>query len=599
MTNDPNAMISAPVTQTQEHANALDALDWFAHNTPDRTALVFLGDGEHESDTLTYSDLWRRSRSVAWALRAAAPSYDGMSARALLCFPPGLEFVVAFVACLYAKITAVPLYAPHPRRADDRFESVPADCYPQFILTDAGTVRRSSLLFERLAVRYGAMLIATDEVRLDNRECIEALTTTSGLTDIAFIQYTSGSTASPRGVLITHGNLAANSQMICRAMRLCDKSVVVSWLPMHHDMGLIGDTLQPLAVGATAVKMPPACFLQRPQRWLEAVTKYRGTVIGGPTFAYDLCNQLIRDEDITALDLSSVTVAYCGSEPIRAETLERFVERFAACGLDATSLFPCYGLAEATLFVTGGPIGRVLKTTTCVGRHIRRPFDPGAADHRRIVSCGPVPPELHVAIVDADTPQPTDEGQAGEVCISGPSVSSGYWGRDNDVSEDVCTTVRVGDRTYLRTGDIGYFMEGELYVAGRLKDVIIVRGCNHFPQDIENTAKRTHTLLQAGVGAAFAIDDDNDTKVVLVHEVRCRMVSPLVHEAHDAVFRAISSLHRLSVQDIVFVRLGTIPITSSGKVRRRRCRELYVSGELQAILRTSNALGYGVLRGGV
>jgi amino acid adenylation domain-containing protein len=520
-----------------------------ALETPDR-GYTWLARGEEAADRLTYAGLDARARTIAAALAGTVPPGE----RALLLHPPGLGFVAAFFGCLYAGVIAVPAYPPHSRRADPRLRSIATDCRPRAVLTTAALLARREALVDQAPELASALWLDTET--LDGRTVGDR-----GFepcpTDIAFLQYTSGSTGTPKGVVVTHANLLHNLERIRRAFGQTPESVVVGWLPLFHDMGLIGNVLEPCYVGCECVLMSPAAFLQKPLRWLEAIDRFRGTTSGGPNFAYDLCARSIGPEARAKLDLSSWSVAFNGAEPVRRDTLDLFAETFAPCGFRGASFAPCYGLAESTLLVTAAR---------------------GVSDEP-LVSCGPLPDSDEVRIVD------------GEIWVSGPCVAAGYWNRPEETRETFGAMFQDGGRPYLRTGDLGFVRNGELVVTGRLKDLIILRGRNLHPQDLELTAEQAHPALRAGGGAAFSVEQHGEESVVVVHEVerRAGSLSSSLGEIADAVRRAVAEEHGVRVADVVLLRAGTIPKTSSGKIRRRECRALYLAGDLEALHRSAAA----------
>jgi amino acid adenylation domain-containing protein len=523
---------------------------------PEREAFLFLADGEREEARLTYEELDRRARAIALNLRESLEPGD----RALLLYPPGLELIAAFFGCLYAGVVAVPAYPPRPGdRSQSRLRAIARDAEPRAALTTQGFAARVPEL--------GALhWIAT-----------ETLETPEGLDlpepdpeSIALLQYTSGSTATPKGVMVTHANLLHNEAMIGQAFRQDEGSVVVGWLPLYHDMGLIGNVLQPIHAGARCVLMSPTVFLQRPRRWLEAISRYRGTTSGGPNFAYELCLRKIPPEQREGLDLSSWRVAFNGAEPVRAETLERFAEAFASCGFRREAFYPCYGLAEATLFVTGP--------------HPRG----GGPGVKGRVSCGHAWNGQRIAIVDPETGAELPAGREGEIWISGPSVARGYWRNPEATERDFRARLASGEGPFLRTGDLGFLLDGELYVTGRIKDLVILRGRNHYPQDLELTAERSHPDLRPGCGAAFSVEVNGEERLVLVQEVE-RHRREGFGELAEAVRRTVAEEHEVQAHEVVLVRVGAVPKTSSGKVQRRLCRELYLAGELAVLGRSALA----------
>jgi len=572
-----------------------------AAERPEREAFVFLADGGEPAARLTYGELDRRARAIAARLRASLAPGD----RALLLYPPGLEFIAAFFGCLYAGVTAVPAYPPRLNdRSQARLRAIVEDAAPRAALTTEA-IFAAAVASEALTARVPELgtvrWIATDGPGLDmGQEEADLPEPEPG--SVAFLQYTSGSTAAPKGVMVTHANLVHNERMIGEAFRQDEETVVVGWLPLYHDMGLIGNVLQPLHAGARCVLMSPVAFLQQPVRWLRAISRFHGTTSGGPNFAYDLCVRRIPPEERAQLDLSSWRVAFNGAEPVRAETLERFAEAFAPSGFDRAAFYPCYGLAEATLFVTGGAPGRFPRVeamdAAALERHeARRISEAGEeaepADACLLVSSGRPWNGQRVVVVDPETAEPVPAGRVGEIWIAGPSVALGYWRNEEATESDFRarlsgTGAGTGEGPFLRTGDYGFLRDGELYVTGRLKDLIIIRGRNHYPQDIERTAERSHPDLRPGCGAAFSVDVGGEERLVIVHEVERRRRDGL-DEVATAVRRAVAEEHQVQVQDVILVRAGTVPKTSSGKLQRRACRASYQAGELAVV--GGNALG--------
>ncbi len=537
-----------------------------AAERPEQVAFTFLADGESEGGSLIYAELDRRAAAIAAALAASVPRGE----RALLLYPPGLDFIAAFFGCLYAGVVAVPAYPPRPNdRSQSRLRAIAHDATPRAALTTeailAGAVEPRGLLAVAPELA-GLRWLPTDALG----EGGAAVTSEPVPESLAFLQYTSGSTAAPKGVMVSHANLLHNERMIGAAFGMDEESVVVGWLPLYHDMGLIGNVLQPLHAGGRCVLMSPVAFLQRPLRWLEAISRYRGTVSGGPNFAYELCVRKASPEALAGLDLSSWRVAYNGAEPVRASTLERFAETFAPCGFRKEAFYPCYGLAEATLFVTGGSAGQAPRV-----------------DDRR-VSCGRSWMGQRLVVADPETGAELPSGTEGEVWISGPSVAGGYWENPEGTARDFNAFLAAGEGPFLRTGDLGYLTGGELYVTGRLKDLIILRGRNHYPQDVELTAERAHPDLQPGGGAAFSVETGGEERLVIVHEV-ARHRSEGIAAIAEAVRSAVAAEHEVQAQEVVLIRQAGLPKTSSGKVQRRLCRELYLRGELPVVGRSALA----------
>ena len=404
---------------------------------------------------------------------------------------------------------------------------------------------------------------------------------------MAFLQYTSGSTGTPKGVVLNHANLVHNSALIAHAFEHTRTSLGVFWLPSYHDMGLIGGILQPIYVGRTNVLMSPMTFLQKPFRWLSAITRFRATSAGGPNFAYEHCIQKITPEQRKQLDLSSWKLAFNGAEPVRAETLRRFAEKFAPCGFRAEAFYPCFGLAEATLIVSGGyvakpPIIRSFDSVALTQGKVREVAG-GSPTARDLVGCGQTLPDQKIVIANPETKTTCPPDEIGEIWVSGPSMAQGYWKRP-DVTETMfhAHLQDTGDGPFLRTGDLGFMLDGELFVTGRLKDLIILRGVNYYPQDIELTVQRCHPRLRADCGAAFAVEKDGREQLVLVFEVE-RHKQGQFGEVFQAIRRAVAGEHDLNVDAIVLIRAGTVPKTSSGKIQRHACRQSYLDGTLDVV----------------
>jgi len=539
----------------------IDLLQARAAEDADRRSYVFLTDGEIEGEALSARELDVRARRIAAHLQQLLSPGD----RALLLYPPGLEFVAAFFGCLYAGVIAVPAYPPRPRRSPARLATILADARPAAVLTSMALAEHAGPWIAELPALGRVHWIPTDGI--DTAAATHWSPPALDSRSLAFLQYTSGSTSDPKGVMVTHGNILHNQREIQRGFRQSAASVTVSWLPIYHDMGLIGALLQPLYVGGLCYLMAPAAFLLQPSRWLRAISRYRATTSGGPSFAYELCVARTSPEQRQALDLSSWEVAFNGAEPVHAATVARFIEAFAPCGFRAEAFHPCYGLAEATLLVS------------VAGRRPPRVVEQGG---RELVSCGPEAGEQQVVIVHPETLEPCPSRQEGEIWIAGPSVAAGYWGNAEATEQTFRARLASGEGPFLRTGDLGFLEGGELFVSGRIKDLIILRGRNHYPQDIELTAESSHPSLRAVGSAAFSVTVDGDERLVAVLEMERRS-----REEPDAIAEAargrITEVHEVPVHEVVLVRAGTIPRTSSGKIQRGRSRQLYLTGGLDVV----------------
>ncbi len=480
-------------------------------------------------------------------------------------------------------------------RSVERLRAIVADADARIALTTEQVLAR----FESRAAGSGELgalrLLATESLDEGAADAWKEPAVDGGT--LAFLQYTSGSTGVPKGVMLTHENLLHNQEMIRLAFRQTAESVIVGWLPLYHDMGLIGNVLQPLYVGARCVLMTPMAFLQKPARWLQAVTRYRATTSGGPNFAYQLCVAKITQEEREGLDLSSWDAAFNGAEPVRAETLRGFAETFASCGFRREAFYPCYGLAEATLFVSGGQAARepvVVNARASALEAGRAEVVPeGEADARALVSCGGAFLGQRVAVVEPGTSRRCAEGQVGEVWVKGPSVAAGYWARP-DESEATFQAYTAGDGAgpFLRTGDLGFLLDGELYVTGRLKELIIIRGRNLYPHDIERAAETSHSLCRHGCGAAFAVEGEEGEGLVVVQEVDARRDAGL-DSVISAVRAAVAEEFEVQPSAVVLLRPGALPKTSSGKTQRNECRRLFLSGELRGVAEWRAGAGEG------
>jgi acyl-CoA synthetase (AMP-forming)/AMP-acid ligase II len=448
---------------------------------PGRVAYTFLSDGNDGEVHLGYDELDQKARCIAAYLQ----SYNAAGERVLLLYPPGLDYIAAFFGCLYAGAIAVPAHPPRRNRSLERLCAIGADAQAAFALTTGTIHSQVQPLLTETPDLLGLHWVATDLLNNDSAGDWQE----PSLEDhsLAFLQYTSGSTSTPRGVMVTHRNLLENQKMIRHSFRQSSKSVIAGWLPMHHDMGLIGNVLQPMYLGARAVLLSPESFLQQPVRWLQAITKYKATTSGGPNFAYDLCVDKITDEQRATLDLSSWTVAF--NSAVRDETMKRFAETFAPCGFDPVAFHPCYGLAETTPIVTGGRQSQLPLAKTVEVKSLKQGRVIEDASGRALVSCGEVTNEHVVVIVDPKTERLCGPGEIGEVWIFGPGVAAGYWNRPEETKRTFDAELSdSGAGPFLRTGDLGFISDGELFITGRRKDLIVSRTLNHYPFQTPNSA---------------------------------------------------------------------------------------------------------------
>ena len=554
----------------------------------DDRAITFLGNGEAETGVLTYGQLSGRAAGLAAALCRCGAARE----RVLLLYPSGLDFVIAFLGTLAAGATAVP--APHAqgsRASAARLQAIVADARPVMVLTTAALLETTQAVLQDTGTGadMGAMRVTTIEALIAEAGGAADLAPDLDQPEpgaLALLQYTSGSTGTPRGVMISHAAMMRNLAMITELFHHTQATVSVSWLPMFHDMGLIGSLLNPLYAGFHAVIMPPVAFLEEPVRWLRAITRYRGTTAGAPNFAFDFCVDRVRVEDRADLDLRSWDIAYSGSEPVRARTLERFATAFAPYGLRRSALYPCYGMAEATLLIAGSD-----KATP---PSLRIVTEEGAAP-RSVVGCGRTGADHEILIVDPESRTPLPEGEVGEIWFAGPSVGTGYWNRPAETAASFgASPAGRDDPRWLRTGDLGFLAEDALFVTGRIKDVMIVKGRNHYPQDIEGTCYACHADLRRDGSAAFLIEHSpgegdpaggrDRQAVVVVAEVAPRIMrDPPMAEIAGAIRSAVSRDHGLHVAVVALLKPGSLPKTTSGKVQRSRCKAQYLAGALQVL----------------
>ena len=559
----------------------VDLLEYRAERQPADVVFRFINSDGREEDTLTFSTLRRRARAIATHLAEHVVPGD----RVVLLVPPGLEYVSAFFGCLYAGVVAVPAYPPNPRRADPRVARIVADCGSRVALVSNSFMARLDGWLALTPELSGLTWLDAGPLAEGDASAWRAPDVTGA--SLAMLQYTSGSTGDPRGVMLAHSNLLHNSAVIHRVSQHRPHDNGVFWLPPFHDMGLIGGILQPIYAGLSAALMAPATFLQRPLRWLEAMSRYGATTSGAPNFAYDLCVERIGDAERATLDLSHWRTSFNGAEPIRADTIERFSQAFAASGLRRDVILPCYGLAEGTLLVSGGPAERAPLLVPADRRalesgELRAPEEGGGSPLALVASGEPVV-EQQVVIVDPDTGARSGDGQVGEIWVAGASVAAGYWGRPDATAATFQARLAGSDLHFMRTGDLGVLVQGQLIVTGRLKDLVILDGRNYYPHDIELAAERSHADLRAGFTAAFGVAVDDRERLVLVAEV-ARQHKP---EGDRALFQAIRTELAGTIgvvpDEIVLIRQNTIPRTSSGKIQRRACRVAYVSGSLEVV----------------
>ena len=568
-------------------SSLIDILQWRALHQPDSLAYAFLRDGEVEEARLNYAELDLRVRALAARLLAEAPP----GARALLLYPPGLDFVIAFWACLAAGVIAVPAYPPGRLRQAHRVKSILADSQARLVLTTAALEAKMGSWLAQENGGEGCTIMSTDGLSEGWAAQWQAPLVLEQ--NLAFLQYTSGSTAAPKGVMVSHGNLLHNLHMLRHSRRMLFegnqaqlevKSLIVGWLPSYHDMGLIGAVLQSVYMGGGYVLMSPTAFLQRPMRWLRTISHYGASMAGAPSFAYDLCVRSAGPEQLEGLDLSCLEVLYNGAEPIHHASMERFASHFAPCGFRREAFTPCYGLAEATLMVTtkesgSGPVVRRIDAAALEQHCVREAEGPQS---RALVGCGPPGLGEQLAIVDPQTFEPCPHDRVGEIWVAGLHVAQGYWQRPKESQETFGARLAGGEGPFLRTGDLGFFREGQLFITGRIKDLIIIRGRNYYPQEIERFVEQSHDALRLGCCAAFSVEVEGAEHLVLVAEVERTHVRHLaVDEVVTAIRGAVSTEFQLPVGGVALIKTGGSYKTSSGKIQRQASRTAFLENKLE------------------
>jgi len=551
--------------------------------TPDRGACFFSKDGLEVTDHLSYRELAVRARAIAAVLQERLAPGD----RALLIYPPGLEFVCAFLGCLHAGVIAVPVNPPRGHDVDPRLRRVAEDAAPAIGLAPSSLMPGGATppLLETL--NPGMPWLATDLV--DSARATDWRAWAPMPDTVAHLQYTSGSTAAPTGVIVTHQNLLRNMLDMHLGWRHDADSVILSWLPHFHDMGLVYGVLEPLYAGIPGYVMPAIAFIQRPIRWLQAIARFGVTHAVAPNFAYDLCTRKIKTADRDQLDLRGWRVAVNGAEPIRADTLKQFASYFEPCGFRAEVLCPGYGLAEATLKVTSSRSGEPVRYLTVdgealdLGRVDTRSSDDSGA--RTLVGCGRTEIDTEVVVADPATLHRLGDGMVGEVWVGGSTIAAGYWRLpDRTAASFGARLADSGHGPFLRTGDLGFIMDGELFINGRLKDMLIVRGQNHYPQDIELTVEACHVAFRQNGCAAFSVTMEGEERLVVAQEIERDAKVTDFDELLGLARQSVAEAHEIGVYDMVFLRPGGIPRTSSGKIQRHACRRAYLDGDFRGRL---------------
>ncbi len=574
---------------TPSFSTLVDLLRWRAENQGDQLAYMFLVDGKPQGPTLTFAQLDRYARAIAAQLQ----QFNAKGERALLLYPQGLDVLAGFLGCLYAGVIAIPVPPPDAgrlKRALPRLRAIVRDADAKFALVGSrnlsvlqSVVQDPELEFPEFSQMQWLVTEETDPQLAD--KWVDPQVSDD---ELAYLQYTSGSTSTPKGVMISHRNIMHHSAYLQSACGYTPDSVSVTWMPYFHDYGLVEGMTQPLYTGIPCYLMSPLAFIKQPVRWLQAISHFKATHSQAPNFAYEQCVRRVTDEQIAALDLSSWAMAGNAAEPINPRVLEQFYTKFAPCGFRWAAFAPAYGLAEDTLLVSTSPKLKppvlCLLETDAIEQHRVVEVDTWREGVRAIPGCGRLVCDTAVAIVNPDTLTRCATDEIGEIWVADPSVAGGYWNRPEE--SDRTFRAQIADTSegpFLRTGDLGFLLDGELFITGRIKDLIIIRGTNHYPQDIEWTVQQVHSALRPDYGAAFSIEVDGTEQLVVVQEVERNPDNFDPQAVLTEIRQAISETHELQVYAVVLAKPGNVLKTSSGKIQRQACKTSFLAGELQVI----------------
>lgn len=579
------AQLANSTAETVKYATLVERLRALATEQPDKLAYTFLIDGKTEGQTFTYGGLDRRVRAIAALLQ----QHQVRGERALLLYPQGLEVIAAFCACLYAGVIAIPVPPPEAgrmKRTLPRLSAIVRDAEATIVLTTESILALVEEVRSEFPEFDSMRWIDTEKVdeQLADRWEDSAIDSTA----LAYLQYTSGSTSTPKGVMLGHKNLMHHCAYLQQACGYNAESVSVTWMPYFHDYGLVEGIMVPLYNGTPCYLMSPFSFIKRPLRWLESLSRHKGTHSQAPNFAYDLCTRRVKPQQLETLDLSYWEAAGNAAEPINPKVMELFYEIFSNCGFRWNAFAPAYGLAENTLLVStkpklSDPVLFFVDTTELEKNRIVA-SKPDREGSRAYVSCGQLVCETQVAIVNPDTLKRCAANEVGEIWVADPSVAGGYWQR-NDATEETfqARIAETNEGPFLRTGDLGFIKDGELFITGRIKDLIIIRGTNHYPQDIEWTVQQVHPELRPDYGAAFSIEVKGEEHLVVVQEIERRAHEIEPDRVIADIRQAIAEEFELQTYAVVLAKPGNILKTASGKIQRRACKANFLAGELTVV----------------
>jgi len=563
-----------------------------AISTPGEIAFIYLRDGENDEEKISYGELYLSAVLIAKSL-----VNDNLSGeKAIMFYPPGLEFIKALFGCFYAGIIAVPAYPPRKNRSLDRIRAMVKDSGAKIVLSTEDIRQSIERSFRDVMELQQLTWVTTNHIpspQASTPPSPQASTPpslhASLPSSVALLQYTSGSTGKPKGVMVTHHNLMRNLEFLKQAFELSPETIAVHWLPVFHDMGLVFGVLEAIYTGYTGILLPPVSFIQKPSRWLRAISKYKATLAGAPNFAFDLCISDISDDECKELDLSALKSLYNGAEPVRKTTLESFTGKFHPFGFREEMFYPTYGMAEATLILSGGKVDErpVVMHVDKTGLENNRISIISEKDENAysLVSVGKPWIDTTIIIVDPQNLELCPEDEVGEVWVSGSIVALGYWGNEEETKKVFkAYTGKDNKGPYLRTGDLGFYHDGMLYISGRLKDLIIIRGRNYYPQDLELLTENSHQAIRPNSVAAFSVTRDEIERLVIVAEVeRTSMKNLNQDEVSNAIRSKIAEEMELAVYGILLIRTATIMKTSSGKIQRKACKQAFLNHSLEII----------------
>ena len=571
------------IQNPEEAVSLVEVVRFYADRIGNELAYMYLVDGEDQEAPLTFSELDRQARAFAATLQQHTKPGD----RALLLYPSGLEFIVAFFGCLYAGVVAVPTIVPHLKRATPRFRAMLSDADAVVACTQMELFDKLKQLFDEYPEFHDLKWVVNEKLEAGVEAQWQEVENKAD--DLAFFQYTSGSTSTPKGVMITHFNLIETVRDLQRGSAFDDKSAVASWLPIFHDLGLIFGLLMPVYLGRTSYFMAPIAFLERPYRWLKAISKYKATHSAAPNFAYDLCVQKVTNEEKETLDLGGLKIIGNAAEPVRFETMQMFSDAFKSCGFDFNLFAPAYGLAEATVKVSGRLYGQkisyCLLDSDALAKHKLVFLSEEGPKSYVSVGCGWSSINADIRIVNAQTKELCAKDEVGEIWVSSTSVAQGYWKRPEETEKTFQAYVASSNEgPFMRTGDLGFIYNDQIHITGRIKDMVIIQGRNFYPQDIELTMEKCHDALRPSFGAAFAVEANQVDHLVVVQEVKREYRKSNDFEGiANAIRMAVAKNHGLRVQAVVLIMPSTIQKTTSGKIQRNATRESFLKGNLEVL----------------